>query len=182
MDPAPILTAVSHFRILHNPNEEFIGELIAGKFYLDNIKAGVLGDYNGNNIVDAADYVVWRDNPTTLKNEGASPNMVDAADYTFWRSRFGDTSNAGLGSATGGGPASRSRAGAGVVAGGDGAIHVRVGSRTPAGVTATCAFSKAVLRAGLCAICGVGWQSCVPAGYNGERYSAISSNLAGVRR
>jgi hypothetical protein len=48
----------------------------------------VLGDYNNNSIVDAADYVVWR-NGGPLGNEGDSPGVVDQLDYSFWRSRFG---------------------------------------------------------------------------------------------
>jgi hypothetical protein len=56
---------------------------------------GVLGDYNGNGVVDAADYVVWRDNPASLQNEGASPGVVNQADYDFWRSRFGATAGSG---------------------------------------------------------------------------------------
>jgi hypothetical protein len=64
--------------------------------------AGVAGDYNGNSVVDAADYTVWRDHlgqtsPTyTLPNDGGtSTGVVDPADYTFWKSRFGATSGAG---------------------------------------------------------------------------------------
>jgi hypothetical protein len=56
---------------------------------------GVAGDYNGNGVVDAADYVLWR-NGGPLQND---PTMgVQAADYDFWRSRFGLTSGAGAGS------------------------------------------------------------------------------------
>jgi hypothetical protein len=65
--------------------------------------AGVAGDYNSNGTVDAADYVLWRNNrgPGSLPNEGGiSPGVVDEADYNFWRSRFGAT--AGSGSAVGG--------------------------------------------------------------------------------
>jgi hypothetical protein len=62
--------------------------------------AGVLGDYNGNGTVDAADYVVWR-NGGPLLNESASIGFVDDADYTFWRGRFGATSGSGSGSAVG---------------------------------------------------------------------------------
>jgi hypothetical protein len=57
----------------------------------------VLGDYNGNGTVDVADYVVWRNNPASLMNEGATPNVVDEQDYIFWRSHFGDGSGAGTG-------------------------------------------------------------------------------------
>jgi hypothetical protein len=57
----------------------------------------LLGDYNNNGAVDAADYVVWR-NGGPIQNEGASAGMVDQADYEFWRERFG---NGGAGLATG---------------------------------------------------------------------------------
>jgi hypothetical protein len=55
---------------------------------------GVLGDYNNNGIVDAADYVLWR-NGGPLANESDMPGTVNQADYTFWRSRFGATSGSG---------------------------------------------------------------------------------------
>ncbi|MFO0790006.1 MAG: hypothetical protein U0805_11170 [Pirellulales bacterium] len=55
---------------------------------------GVSGDYNGNGVVDAADYVLWR-NGGPLQND-PTPG-VQAADYDYWRSRFGATSGAGTG-------------------------------------------------------------------------------------
>jgi hypothetical protein len=55
--------------------------------------AGVLGDYNDNGIVDAADYVLWR-NGGPLQNESDMPGTVNQADYDFWRARFGATSGA----------------------------------------------------------------------------------------
>jgi hypothetical protein len=58
---------------------------------------GVAGDYNGNGVVDAADYVLWR-NGGPLQNEVDTPGTVNAADYTAWRARFGNTSGSGLGS------------------------------------------------------------------------------------
>jgi hypothetical protein len=67
-------------------------------FTNETISAGVAGDYNGNGVVDAADYVVWR-NGGPLQNESATPGVTDAADYDFWRSRFGATSASGSGSA-----------------------------------------------------------------------------------
>lgn len=105
-DPVAALAGVTQFRFLHNPALAFVGEELAGELYLDNITAiaapvGVLGDYNGNGIVDAADYVVWRDSPPSLVNEGASLGVVDQADYDFWRQRFG--ANSAVGSATGSG-------------------------------------------------------------------------------
>lgn len=65
------------------------------------------GDYNSNNVVDAADYIVWRDtlgSTTDLRangdDTGASDNVIDAADYAAWRANFGKTpSGATLGAA-----------------------------------------------------------------------------------
>jgi endoglucanase len=50
------------------------------------------GDYNGDNAVDAADYVVWRRNldGTFLLNETATLGSVDQTDFEQWRSHFGD--------------------------------------------------------------------------------------------
>jgi hypothetical protein len=55
--------------------------------------AGVPGDYNGNGIVDAADYTVWRDHlgqTFALPNRSvANTGPIAAADFTFWKSQFG---------------------------------------------------------------------------------------------
>jgi hypothetical protein len=61
------------------------------------VKVGVPGDYNDNGVVDAADYVLWR-NGAPLHFEVDAPGTVNAADYTSWRARFGKTT-AGAGSA-----------------------------------------------------------------------------------
>jgi hypothetical protein len=73
-------------------------------FYFDNLKierpaAGVLGDYNANGSVDAADYVVWRDTLTQsgmgLAADGNGNNMIDQGDYDVWRAHFGQASAGG---------------------------------------------------------------------------------------
>jgi hypothetical protein len=56
------------------------------------------GDYNQNGIVDAADYVVWRDklgSVTSLPNDD-TPG-VDQDDYNRWRAHFGQTTGSGSG-------------------------------------------------------------------------------------
>ena len=58
--------------------------------------AGVAGDYNNNGVVDAADYVLWR-NGGPLQNEVHNPGTVSQEDYTEWRARFGNTSGSGTG-------------------------------------------------------------------------------------
>jgi hypothetical protein len=70
------------------------------------------GDYNGNGVVDAADYVLWRDlfgstgAPGSLAADGTGSDLsgvpdgvVDHFDFDFWRSKFGNTSN-GSGAST----------------------------------------------------------------------------------
>jgi T5SS/PEP-CTERM-associated repeat protein len=51
------------------------------------------GDYNSNGIVDAADYVVWRNlagqSGAGLAADGNGSGVVDSADYEIWRSNFG---------------------------------------------------------------------------------------------
>lgn len=51
------------------------------------------GDYNGDGTVDAADYVVWRDNLDTLATlpNDLTPDSVDEFDYQVWRAFFGQT-------------------------------------------------------------------------------------------
>jgi hypothetical protein len=49
------------------------------------------GDYNGDNIVDAADYTVWRDHlgeSITLPND-VTPGTVDPGDFDVWKQHFG---------------------------------------------------------------------------------------------
>jgi hypothetical protein len=76
------------------------GTLVPGTVYFGaKATIGVPGDYNGNGIVDAADYVAWRKGGP-LQNEVADPGTVSSADYTTWRARFGNTS-AGSGSGAG---------------------------------------------------------------------------------
>ncbi len=61
--------------------------------------AGVPGDYNGNSVVDAADYTVWRDNLGTgfalLNRDLSNTGDINQQDYDFWKTRFGNTSGSG---------------------------------------------------------------------------------------
>jgi hypothetical protein len=44
------------------------------------------GDFNGDNVVDAGDYVAWRKEPSTTSN-----------DYYVWRTHFGEPAGSGSG-------------------------------------------------------------------------------------
>ena len=71
-----------------------------------NLVPGSSGDYNGNGVVDAADYTVWRN---TLGATGLTPftgadgsgnGIIDQADYQHWRANFGTIVGTGVGSGT----------------------------------------------------------------------------------
>ena len=66
----------------------------------------VPGDYNGDGVVNAADYTVWRDtNGSTVDAgtgaDGDGSGMVDEIDYEFWVSNFGNGSGNGASSGQG---------------------------------------------------------------------------------
>lgn len=69
---------------------------------IDPVAAGSDGDYNGNGIVDAADYTVWLDSlgGSVAAGSGADGNsngIIDQADYQFWKNRFGDVTGTATG-------------------------------------------------------------------------------------
>ena len=57
----------------------------------------VVGDYNGNGTVDAADYTIYRDTfgdlGAELAADGDNSGEVDPGDYTVWANNFGSTSS-----------------------------------------------------------------------------------------
>ena len=67
---------------------------------------GLPGDFNADQSVDAADYVLWRKNlgaadETALNGNGDGMNGVDPGDHALWRTNFGMMAAGGLGSALG---------------------------------------------------------------------------------
>jgi T5SS/PEP-CTERM-associated repeat protein len=61
--------------------------------------AGLVGDYNSNGSVDAADYIVWRktlgQSGSGLPADGDGDGMIDPGDYDVWRTNFGRTAGGG---------------------------------------------------------------------------------------
>jgi endoglucanase len=61
------------------------------------------GDFNGDGLVNLADYTVWRDalgSNSDLAGNGVADGVVDAADYALWKSHFGDSAADAIGAAT----------------------------------------------------------------------------------
>ena len=86
----PALRGGLYFGVLYN------------QFDVTLVAAGVLGDYNRNGAVDAADYVVWRNTfsgpnvpASSLAADGDGDGDVDANDQAVWRSHFGQTAGSG---------------------------------------------------------------------------------------
>jgi hypothetical protein len=77
------------------------GATNAGIIILDNIRVVMgdvpgnsWGDFNGDGVVDIADYTVWADNfgGAGPAGDGNGDGVVDIADYTVWADNFGRTS------------------------------------------------------------------------------------------
>ncbi len=57
------------------------------------VEREILGDYNGDGSVDAADYTVWRNDEgstTRLVADGDGSGKVDANDYEVWKNHYGN--------------------------------------------------------------------------------------------
>ncbi|HEX4412653.1 MAG TPA: laminin B domain-containing protein [Lacipirellulaceae bacterium] len=100
----PLATAAQIKSVLANLTSlQIRGEFISGADNgdLDNVvlNGALPGDYNRNGVVDAADYVLWRDTlgqaGTNLAADGNGNGMVDAGDFDVWRSHFSRTAASG---------------------------------------------------------------------------------------
>lgn len=61
------------------------------------------GDFNNDGLVDAADYIVWRNNlgqgEWLLNGNGDGSGTIDAGDYERWKDNFGNTAPAAIATA-----------------------------------------------------------------------------------
>ena len=77
---------------------QYTSALITGAGTLQVITGPVVGDYNGDSIVDAADYMVWRmstGSATILNRDPNNTGLIGQADYNSWRAHFNQTAGSG---------------------------------------------------------------------------------------
>lgn len=93
-DPYPLESVPSNVRqILGRPGEVWGAESADDQLVVARtIPDMLVGDYNNDDTVDAADYVVWR---------MGSGTQYDEEDYSDWRNHFGETAQSGTGANTG---------------------------------------------------------------------------------
>ena len=78
-----------------------IGGLLFDTTFEPNLTLPLAGDYNRDDVVDAADYVVWRrtagQSGYFLPADGNADNEIDTDDFDVWRLHFGETAGNGSG-------------------------------------------------------------------------------------
>jgi len=108
VDAEPFAAGFDSLRIGGASNSSSAGNLFYGGVIYDNISLtlvdvggpGLAGDYNGDTVVDAIDYAVWRDTlgDSVASGTGADGNdngVIDSGDYTIWKQEFGMSSPPG---------------------------------------------------------------------------------------
>jgi Dockerin type I domain len=98
MDTTPALTKFSRSAIAALAVAGDLNSLVApATAYVDNyvVRNGLLGDYDVDGDVDAADFTAWKQSLNNTVSsagffaDGNNSGNVDAGDYTIWRDNFG---------------------------------------------------------------------------------------------
>jgi hypothetical protein len=69
-------------------------------YVLADVVEELFGDYNDDQLIDAADYIVWRktmDSGGTELLHDATPEVVDDDDYNYWKIHYGEMLEGGAG-------------------------------------------------------------------------------------
>ena len=76
-----------------DPPENELGQFISANMVAANLEAPARthGDYNGDGVVDASDYTVWRDHlgSEDYHGDGNDDGQIDDSDYLVWKDGFG---------------------------------------------------------------------------------------------
>ncbi|MCC7473971.1 MAG: S8 family serine peptidase [Pirellulales bacterium] len=94
-------TGMYEFWVHQFDNDLGDGQDYAVAWWADFVASGTtMGDYNGDHVVDATDYTVWRGvygNSVTAGTgaDGNGNGVIDAADYVIWRDHLGQMVGSG---------------------------------------------------------------------------------------
>jgi hypothetical protein len=117
----PIIATTAPSSVALNPNTTNsaggLGQFATGTFVADSTSQVIVfttggnangqnafqlrggnGNFNGDNIIDAADFTVWRDtlgSTTNFAADGNEDQVIDINDYLIWKSTFGLPANNG---------------------------------------------------------------------------------------
>lgn len=87
----PVFTGTTFNLMVWNDQGE--GDVTEVITYTLAAAPSLAGDYNGDGLVDAADYTVWRDSENDLgpglPADGNGDEEVNGADYTIWANNYG---------------------------------------------------------------------------------------------
>ena len=94
--PSRVSFACKELRVLWDDGSVQVLAGVSVDQYLSVSYADILtGDFNGDGVVDSADYTVWRDAEGYDKTGNAADangdGRVDTADYDLWAANFGAT-------------------------------------------------------------------------------------------
>jgi hypothetical protein len=99
--PQSGMTVVTNVFITGVTSSDSIGLTSFIQQFAQNGSPVLVGDYNTNGTVDAADYVVWRKTlgqvGGPLPADGNNNGQIDSGDLTVWRAHFGQPPGGGLG-------------------------------------------------------------------------------------
>ncbi len=92
---------------LPGPPEGELGQFISANMVAANIAPPdrVFGDFNGDGLVDAADYTVWRDHYGSEEDyhaDGNDDGIIDDDDHSIWGNGYGNVLNNAGGNGGGG--------------------------------------------------------------------------------
>lgn len=86
--------------LLNFSDENIAGALDKSITLMLTGKTILAGDYNGDGIVDSADYILWRNTDgesvaTSTGADGDGDGIIDQGDFDIWRANFGRAATAG---------------------------------------------------------------------------------------
>lgn len=87
-------TLIDNGITLGGPSSDMFSLSVVGNSLVLSVSMALDGDFNGDGMVDLADYTVWRNNlgagdDSAINNNGDGVDGIDTNDYLVWKQNFG---------------------------------------------------------------------------------------------